>query len=479
MLTASTDTAKRPVLSGLRRNYLSPLENVAQAIGTMGPAATLGTVMPLLMSKSGNGTWLLFLGILGIFVLISLSINVFASRHASAGSLASYTRMGLGRWPGIAAGWCYVVAMTFVVVSSGVSSAYYFGMALTHFTHAPVGSFGSVALIALVIAGAWWPAYRDVKLSTKVMLALEAASVTLILAILATAMWRTPQWVDQAQLHLEGASFPQLKLGFVLAFMMLAGFESATTLGEEARSATSVVPRAMLICLIPTGLLFVVGIYCLTALSHSHALALDQSSSPLTLVAESIGLPALGWMSSLGVAVSCFGCALGGFNAGSRVVFSMARNRHCPAVFGVVHPVNGTPYRALAIFGVLALAVPAVMLCGFGVTMAGAMDYLMQLASFGFIGGYFAVCLAAPFFLARQRSLGIGRMLVALVTLSAIGSVLFLSVIPVPDAPWRYLPYIFLGMLASGCGITAWNLRGATPDEPASELPAPETASPA
>ena len=220
-------------------------------------------------------------------------------------------------------------------------------------------------------------------------------SVTVIITILAVAMGRTHQWVDHAQLSLEGASFPKMKLGFVLAFMMLAGFESATTLGEEARSATRNLPRAMFVCLLPTGCSLSSGIYCLTTLSHSHALSLDQSDAPLNLVAESIGLPALGWMSSLGVAVSCFGCALGGFNAGSRVVFSMARSRQFPAVFAAVHPRNGTPYRALAVFGVLAVAVPAVMLA-FGITMAGAMDYLMQLASFGFIGGYFAVCAAAP-----------------------------------------------------------------------------------
>ncbi len=445
----------------LRRNYLSPIENVAQAIGTMGPAATLGTVMPLLISKSGNGTSLLFLGILAIFVLISWSVNVFASRHASAGSLAAYTRMGLGPWPGILAGWSYVVAMAFVVVSSGVSSAYYLGIVLTHFTHTPTGGPVSMVLIALVICLAWWPAYRDVKLSTKLMLALEAVSVTLIVAILATAMFKTHQWVDHAQLRLEGATFPKMQLGFVLAFMMLAGFESATTLGEESRGATRAVPRAMLVCLLPTGLLFVASIYCLTALSHSRALALDQTDAPLNLVAESIGLPVLGWLSSLGVAVSCFGCALGGFNAGSRVVFSMARERHCPAMLGAVHPVNGTPYRALAIFGGLALAVPAALLAA-GVTMPGAMDYLMQLASFGFIGGYFAVCAAAPYFLARQRALGLGRIVAALVTLSAIGTVLFMSVIPVPEAPWRYLPYIFLGMLAAGSGLTAWCLRWET-----------------
>ena len=449
----------------LRHNYLSSLENVAQAIGTMGPAATLGTIMPLLISKAGNGTSILFLGILGVFVLISVSINVFASRLASAGSLSAYTQMGLGRWPGTVAGWSYVVALAFIVVSSGVSSAYYFGMVLARFTHVPVGALGSGVLVALVIAFAWWPAYRDVKLSTKIMLALEGFSVALILLILSLAMGRTHHWIDHPQLTLEGASFPRMKLGFVLAFMMLAGFESATTFGEEARTATRNIPRSMFLCLLPTALLFVFGIYCMTALSHYRSLALDQTDAPLDLVAQSINLPALGLLSSLGVAISCFGCAVGGLNAGSRVVFSMAREGQLPARFGTVHPVNGTPAAALALFAVLAVVVPAGLL-SFGVTMAGAMDYLMQIASFGFIAGYFAVCLAAPFFLARHHLLGPGRCLIALVTLSIIGAVLVMSVLPVPDPPDRYLPYIFAGLLLAGSGLTAWCRRRGPTDHP-------------
>src|SRR5271163_4477399 len=119
----------------LRRNYLSAIENVAQSIGTMGPVATIGTVLPLLIYKSGNATWLLILGVLAVFCLISASIKVFASRFASAGSLSAFAEAGLGSWAGSLTGWSYVVAMLFVVTSSGVSSAFYLAMVISHFTH--------------------------------------------------------------------------------------------------------------------------------------------------------------------------------------------------------------------------------------------------------------------------------------------------------------------------------------------------------
>ncbi len=441
----------------LRHNYLSALENLAQSIGTMGPVATIGTVLPLLIFKSGNGTWLLFLGILASFCLISSSINVFASRFASAGSLAAFAETGLGKWAGSLTGWSYIVAMAFVVISSAVSSALYLSMAVAHFTRQPVGIAGSLLLTVLVVLAAWWPAHRDIKLSTKVMLAAESLSVVGILFILGAAMFRSHRWVDHAQLGLEGASFSGMKLGFVLAFMTLAGFESTTTLGEEARTATHTLPRVMMLCIVPVGILFIGSLYCLTALSHSLNLALDQSDAPLDLIAQSIGLPTLGWLSSLGVAVSCFGCALGGFNAGSRVIFSMARSRHIWAYFEGVHPVNGTPSRALALLGGLSVAVPCAMLA-FGVKLADAMDYLMQIASFGFLGGYLVVCVAAPVFLARRHALHPGRVFVSAAAVAVIGAAFVLSLFPVPEGPWRFLPYIFVGILAAGM-IVSWSLE--------------------
>ncbi len=444
-----------PRRTGLRRNYLSALENIAQAVGTMGPAATLGTVIPLLIAKTGNGTWLLFLLILGVFILISININVFASRFVSAGSLSSYVEQGLGGWPGILTGWSYIVAMTFIVTSSVVSSAYYLGLAMAHFTHRPIGKPAYLLLTLLVLMLAWLPAYRDIKLSTKVMLAAEAISVSVIALILGVALWRTPHRIDQAQLHLAGAGFPHFKMGFVLAFMMLAGFESATTLGEEAQSATRTIPRVMFFCLLPVGLLFMASIYATTALSHDRSIAFDQTNAPLDLIARSIDLPVLGWISSLGVALSCFGCALGGLNAGARVIFSMARKHSFAPFFARIHPRNGTPSNALLLIGLVALIVPALLITR-GVAMANAMDYLMQIASFGFLGGYFSVCVAAPFYLARRHMLTVMQLATAVVTLLAIGAVVLLSVIPIPDAPWRYLPYIFAALLLMGTLSTVY-----------------------
>ncbi len=459
----------------LARGRLAGLENVAQTIGTMGPTATLGTILPLLMAKSGNASWALGLAILGIFIAISSCVCVFAGVRTSAGSLGTYARMGLGRWPGILGGWSYALAMTFVAGSSAVSCAYYLTLVAAHFTHAPVGPLAGLLLVAAVVAFAWWPAYRDIRLSARLMLTAEVISVAAIVFILWAAMSRGGHWVDRPQLKLEGADFGHIRSGFVLAFMILAGFESATALGEESRDATRVLPRVMLGCLLPTGLLFVVGIYCLGALSHARSLALDQTTAPFDVIAQSVGLPSLGWMSSLGVALSCYGCALGGFNAGSRMLYALARSGQLWRPLRAVHPHNGTPYRALGLLAALSFAVPAVLLLG-GVHLDDAMDYLMQIASFGFLGAYFLVCLAAPLYLARRKKLHPAAAAAAAIALVAIGATWVLSVYPLPDPPWRYLPLVFVALLLAGALATVSSIRrrraasAAREDNPKSEF---------
>ena len=82
---------------GLRRNYLNTLENAAQGLGALSPTGTLGVIIPLLIAKAGNGTWLVLLVTFFAFILMLLCVRAFAAREATAGSLGAYAHAGLGR----------------------------------------------------------------------------------------------------------------------------------------------------------------------------------------------------------------------------------------------------------------------------------------------------------------------------------------------------------------------------------------------
>src|ERR1700733_4444147 len=285
-----------PLSGGLRHNYLSFLEDTAQTLGVMAPTGTLGIILPLLIAKGGNTTWITFSITLIAFSLIMFCVYRFSQHYASAGAIASFADAGLGRWPGVIAGWCYVGAMGFGVASVAPSSAYYADLVITQITGVP-GSIARGALItSAVIIVAALIAYRDIKLSTVLMLAIEFASLAAIILIVAFAMFHYSVWIDRPQLHLEGARLPGFQYALVFGFMTLAGFESVTALGAEAAHAQRTIPKVILGCLIPIGILYLVVIYCLVALARKNGMIFDQLNAPFDTIARSMNLGSLGYV---------------------------------------------------------------------------------------------------------------------------------------------------------------------------------------
>ena len=412
----------------------------------MTPTGTLGVIIPLLIGKSGNATWLVILVILLVYALILFCITQFSKRCVSAGSLAEYGRLGLGPWGGVLTGWAYVIAMTFGLASSAPSSAYYADIVIRQVFHLPPDQWRGALLTLAVVILSWWTAHRDIKLSTKLMLVIEAVCVCVMVAIVGLAMIGSNCWIDQSQARLTGITPNGLQLGLVFGFMAFAGAESVTTLGEESRNPKRMLSTVLLACLLPVGILQLVMSYCLVAYAHAHSMALDQLDAPFDTIAASLHLPLLGVLSSFGVATSYFACCLGSANAAARVLYAMANRGMSWSTLGTVHPKNRTPALAIAVVSIIGLISPLLLLAA-NFSLIDCINYLTQLASFGCIAGYFLVCLAVPFFLRRIGGISLPVVAAVTVSLLALGFILVFSVIPIPAPPWSYLPYIFIGML--------------------------------
>jgi amino acid transporter len=445
----------------LRKNYLSGFENVAQTLGTMAPTGTLGVIIPLVIGLSGNGTWLLILAVVGIYLLILFNINVFATRGASAGGLGTYPGLGIGPRAGAFTKWIYVIAMLFGAAGSAPSSAYYACLLINQTTGIPNTALLGAAVTTVVVAASWWTAYRDMKLSSDVMIVIEVTSLAVIIAIIALAMFKGGPWVDRPQLTLQGTSPRTFSAGLVLAFIMMGGFESATTLGEEAKHAERTIPRAIIGCVVPLGLLYVVMTYLMVGLGRKFGIALDQLEAPFDTLARAYHLPWLGKASSLGVALSYFACTLGSLNAGARALYSLAEDGLFYRRFAEAHPKNATPHRAIAVLSAISIAAPVGVLLA-GCTLVACIDYLSQLAALGFIGSYFMVCLAVPFYLTRLGCLRWPTMLISATALILLAGVMVQSVYPVPPAPACYLPYVFVAIVAFGLFLS-WRVRRQAP----------------
>src|SRR5271155_800168 len=243
---------------GLRRGVLSPMETLAQSVSTIAPTTTPVATIPLVCALAGNGTWLAYVLATAAILLVALCIGKFARYSASPGSLYSYASMILPPWLGAAAAWSLLLAYI-ATGSSVIGGFYHFGNLLLRDA---TGHGTSAAFLAvLVTAISIWIAWRDVKISARLMLWIEAVSVSFILIVVALVLFRHGWHLDWEQFRLRGMTGSGLRLGLVLALFSFVGFESATTLGAEARNPLKTIPRAVLQSAVIAGAFFILSAY--------------------------------------------------------------------------------------------------------------------------------------------------------------------------------------------------------------------------
>ena len=85
------------------------------------------------------------------------------------------------------------------------------------------------------------------------MLWVEATSVLVIVTLVALLLVRHGMHWDWDQLRLRGSTGSGLRLGLVMALFSFCGFESATTMGSEARNPLQTIPRAVMLTAILGG----------------------------------------------------------------------------------------------------------------------------------------------------------------------------------------------------------------------------------
>src|SRR5580698_8451425 len=218
---------------GLRREIHSPMETLAQSVSTIAPASTPAATIPLVCALAGNATWLPYVLATVAIVLVALCIGRYARYSASPGSLYTYASMTLPPWLSATVAWSLLLA--YVATGSSVIGGFYHYANLL-LRDATGHFYSSVLLATLVTAISIWIAYRDVEISARLMLWIEAASVAVIVIVVALLLVRCGWHWDWEQLHLHGMTGSGLRLGLVLALFSFVGFESATTLGSEARN---------------------------------------------------------------------------------------------------------------------------------------------------------------------------------------------------------------------------------------------------
>lgn len=440
-------TPKVKQSSGLRSQCLSFPEILAQSVANVAPTATPTVNLALVFASAGNGTWLAYvIATIGL-MFVGMNINQFARRTASPGSLYTYIAKGLGSTMGVLAGWGLVLAYLFTAMAVLCGFANYTNVLLN-----PIGiQFSPLFLYAICAGIAWYFAYKDIQLSTMLMLAIEGFSVGLILLLAAIILFGKGFAIDMSQISLQNVKPEGLQLGLVLAVFSYVGFESATALGDEAKNPLKFIPRAVILSTILSGLFFIVLSYAEVVGFSSSNTPLNKSAAPLNDLANLAGVGFFGLLITVAAIVSFFGCALASINAGARIFFTMARHGIFHTSMGKAHTKNGTPFIAVTMSSLFVFLVPASMSL-FGLKILDIYGYLGTLATYGFLLAYILISIATPVYLYRLQTLRLFDIAIAAIAIIFLMIPVVGSVYPVPPAPFNVFPYLFLMYLVVGGG---------------------------
>ncbi len=282
----------------------------------------------------------------GVVALFSaLTFCELAARFPFSGGPARYVQEIFGWRSGASVvGW--------VVVATGLISAATLSDAVVGFVQPmyalPTG-LGLLVVVGTLTAIAAWGIGASVGLAVVITL-LETGGLLYVVWVGRTGLGELVVNIGRLAPGEGPSSWIGIMLGAFLAFYSFVGFEDLVTMSEEVKDPTRNVPRAVILSLAVTLVIYVAVV--LTALASLPPDRLATADNPLVAVLASQGVTRLAPMALISVLAGVNG-ALVQIVMASRVIYGLAGQGEAPALFAWVHPKRQTPLLATCAVGLL------------------------------------------------------------------------------------------------------------------------------
>ncbi|MEY9855728.1 urea carboxylase system permease [Catenulispora sp. GAS73] len=305
-------------------------------------------------------------------MLVALNFAELAARWPVSGAIYQWSTRLAGKVFGWFTGWTMIVGQILTVAVAAVAlqavlPSIWDGFQIVGGSHAnptPTSSTGAENAVLLgcvllvVTTVVTIVSVRVMALVTSAGVVVELIGVSALIALL----FFLPKRSATVVLHTTGAAsggsylFAWLASALMAAYV-LVGFDAAGELSEETRAPRRTTPktivRAVAVSGLGGGLLILAGLIAAPSLTDGNL----ASGGLAWVVSQRFG-SVLGRLLLCTVAVAVFACTLACQTAGSRMVFSMARENALPfsRTLAKVSPRTGTPITASLVVGVGAVA---------------------------------------------------------------------------------------------------------------------------
>ena len=298
--------------------------------------ALIGTIA----GYSGNGVWLAFLISAVVSAASGLSYAELSSMFPKAASEYEYVKHSFGKKLAI----IVAILVTLTAITSSATVALGFSGYFSSLFNSPK-LLSAVVLIIILSFISYW----GIKISSRlniIFTCIELFGLFLIIFFAAPFIGS----VD----YFEIPSFKGVFIGAALAFFAYIGFEDTVKLSEETKEPRKNIPRALVIAMIITTIVYI--LVAVAAVSVVPWQDLARSDSPLADVAnKAFGSNAsllLAYIALFSTTNTCLLMMIGA----SRIMYGMAKQHALPSFFSIVHPRRRTPVFAVLVVMLITLA---------------------------------------------------------------------------------------------------------------------------
>lgn len=313
--------------------------SIGTAAGIAGPAVILAVVIAALVATC-NG----------------LNSAQLAANHAVSGGTYEYGYKYLTPWLGFTAGSMFLAAKSASAATAALGFASYLlnatGLSERNLT-VPTALVTVVLFTVIVLSGIQRSNVVNIAIVSLTLLSLGFFVIAGLPVVVSAGLNNfTPFFqVPDAE---SGSPMEAVLHATALMFVAYTGYGRIATLGEEVREPRRTIPKAIIITMLVTMLLYItvalvsVGTVGVAALSTGAG----GQAAPLETAARSFGIPGSTQILAIGAITAMLGVLLNLILGLSRVVLAMGRRRDMPRVLARLNKAGTTPNLAVIVVGV-------------------------------------------------------------------------------------------------------------------------------
>ena len=338
------------------------------AVGVgLGSILGTGVFVALAIAAGEAGAWLPLAVLLGgvVATFNGLSSAQLAAVHPVAGGTYAYGRKFLHPYAGFVAGVTFLAAKSASAATAALGVAGYLSLALGLPGWIRVPLALSVVLILTLLV------QRGLRRSSVVNLVLVSVTLSGLVLFVAASfaagsdLWGWTALQDGTAAPLS-PTWQSVLYAVALSFVAYTGYGRVATMGEEVRDPARTIPRAVVVTLVVSALVYtLVAFAAVWAVGPAGmAAASVGAAAPLVAITQSfsgpVGLPGglAGWLTVAAISAMA-GVLLNLILGLSRVAFAMARDGEAPASLARLDAAGDNPSVAVWAVAVVVMGLAA------------------------------------------------------------------------------------------------------------------------